>query len=265
MLVVGYCYGIRSERRLCEEVSLNLAYRWFRELGLEDAVPDHSSFSKNPHGRFRESDILRHVFETVVRSCMNAGLVGGDGFATDASVIEADASRYKGVAGTDPIDWADPKRQTRAVRRSPWRPSIPNQTRDTSHSQVPLELGATCDGPPKLSTCVFHQWPLKRPSRYGIDVVLNGNSLPNAFRGGVPCGPFAPTSMEPSNKHRHLQGAVLVAHIKSGKVSFSKKKLTSSPPRQNRRVFARRVRSFGRGLQVLAPGARRSSCHALPP
>ena len=116
MLVVGYCYGIRSERRLCEEVSLNLAYRWFCKLGLEDAVPDHSSFSKNRHGRFRESDILRHVFETVVRSCMNAGLVGGDGFATDASVIEADASRYKGVAGTDPIDWADPKRQTRAVR-----------------------------------------------------------------------------------------------------------------------------------------------------
>lgn len=77
MLVIGYCYGIRSERRLCEEVALNLAYRWFCRLGLEDDVPNHSTFSKNRHGRFRESDIFRHVFEKVVQSCMAAGLVGG--------------------------------------------------------------------------------------------------------------------------------------------------------------------------------------------
>ena len=63
MLIVGYCFGIRSERRLCEEVHLNLAYRWFCRLGLEDAVPEHSTFSKNRHGRFRESDTFRHVFE----------------------------------------------------------------------------------------------------------------------------------------------------------------------------------------------------------
>ena len=116
MLLVGYCYGIRSERQLCEEVSLNLAYRWFCRLGLEDEVPDHSSFSKNRHGRFRESDVFRHVFESVVRRCMSAGLVGGDGFAVDASVMEADASRYKGVDGDKEIDWSDPKLQTRAVR-----------------------------------------------------------------------------------------------------------------------------------------------------
>ena len=66
MLIVGYGFGIRSERRLCEEVHLNLAYRWFCRLGLEDAVPDHSTFSKNRHGRFRESDAFRHVFESVV-------------------------------------------------------------------------------------------------------------------------------------------------------------------------------------------------------
>ena len=116
MLIVSYCYGIRSERHLCEEVALNLAYRWFCRLGLEKDVPDHSSFSKNRHGRFRESDILRHVFETVVRRCMAAGLVGGEGFAVDASVIEAEASRYTGVNGDAEIDWSDPKLQTRAVR-----------------------------------------------------------------------------------------------------------------------------------------------------
>lgn len=67
MLVIGYCMGIRSERRLCEEVHLNLAYRWFCRLGLEDGVPDHSTFSKNRHGRFRQSDAFRFVFETVLR------------------------------------------------------------------------------------------------------------------------------------------------------------------------------------------------------
>ncbi len=76
MLIVGYCFGIRSERRLCEEVHLNLAYRWFCRLGLDGDVPDHSTFSKNRHGRFRDSDVLRYVFETVVRRCMTEGLVG---------------------------------------------------------------------------------------------------------------------------------------------------------------------------------------------
>jgi IS5 family transposase len=100
MLIIGYCYGIRSERRLCEEVHLNLAYRWFCRLGLAGEVPDHSTFSKNRHGRFRDSDLLRHVFEAVVRRCIAEGLVGGDGFAVDASLIRADASSRKGVEGT---------------------------------------------------------------------------------------------------------------------------------------------------------------------
>src|ERR1700674_3303214 len=114
MLIIGYCHGIRSERRLCEEVSLNLAYRWFCRLDLNDAVPDHSTFSKNRHGRFRDSDLLRQVFEAVVRACMASGLVKGEGFAVDASVMEADASRYHGKA-PDEIDWSVPERQTRAV------------------------------------------------------------------------------------------------------------------------------------------------------
>jgi len=114
MLIVGYCYGIRFERRLCQEVELHLAYRWFCRLDLNDLIPDHSTFSVNRHGRFRHSDILRHVFEAVVRACMDAGLVKGEGFAVDASVMEADASRYHGQA-PDEIDWSLPERQTRAV------------------------------------------------------------------------------------------------------------------------------------------------------
>jgi transposase len=104
MLIVGYCFGIRSERRLCDEVHLNLAYRWFCRLGLEGDVPDHSTFSKTRHGRFRDADLLRELFETVVRRCMAEGLVGGEGFAVDASMIMADAHRQRGVETSDDLD-----------------------------------------------------------------------------------------------------------------------------------------------------------------
>ena len=92
MLLIGYCYSIRSERRLCQDVELNLAYRWFCRLGLEDEVPDHSTFSVNRHGRFRESRLLRLVFESVVRQCMEAELVGGEGFEPLADGARHDAS-----------------------------------------------------------------------------------------------------------------------------------------------------------------------------
>ena len=117
MLLLGYCFGIRSERRLCEEVHLNLAYRWFCRLDLTDRIPDHSSFSKNRHGRFRDSDLLRHVFETIVARCMEEGLVGGQGFAVDASLISADVQKQN---SSNPDDWAardiDPHDAPRAVR-----------------------------------------------------------------------------------------------------------------------------------------------------
>ena len=112
MLLVGYCFGIRSERRLCEEVHLNLAYRWFCRLGLDGDVPDHSTFSKNRHGRFRESDLLRQLFETVVRHCMAEGLVGGEGFAVDASLIAADANRQRCVPGEQGLP---PEATSRAI------------------------------------------------------------------------------------------------------------------------------------------------------
>jgi transposase len=116
MLIVGYCYGIRSERRLCEEVHLNLAYRWFCRLGLEGQVPDHSTFSKNRHGRFSESDVFRHLFETVVERCIAEGLVGGEGFAVDASLIEADANRQRSIPGADWNKERNPETASRSVR-----------------------------------------------------------------------------------------------------------------------------------------------------
>ena len=116
MLLVGYCVGVRSERRLCEEVHLNLAYRWFCRLGLDGDVPDHSTFSKNRHGRFRECDLLRKLFETVVRRCMLEGLVGGDGFAVDASLIRADANRQRSADGAEDVDWQELAASRRSVR-----------------------------------------------------------------------------------------------------------------------------------------------------
>jgi transposase len=116
MLLIGYCFGIRSERRLCEEVHLNLAYRWFCRLGLEGDVPDHSTFSKNRHGRFRESDLLRDLFEMTVQRCMAEGLVGGEGFAADASLIKADANKQRSVAASEAVDWEAMAATRRSVR-----------------------------------------------------------------------------------------------------------------------------------------------------
>ena len=114
MLIVGYCYGIRSERKLCQEVELHLAYRWFCKLDLDDEIPHHSTFCENRLGRFRRSDLLRHIFERVVWAAMAMGLVKGEGFAVDASVLEANASRYHGKPPEE-LDWTDKQRQTRAV------------------------------------------------------------------------------------------------------------------------------------------------------
>ncbi len=92
---------------------LNLAYRWFCRLWLDGAVPDHSTFSKNRHGRFRECDLLRKVFETTVQRCIAEGLVGGEGFAVDASMIKADANRQRSAPGSE---WHAPATVNHAVR-----------------------------------------------------------------------------------------------------------------------------------------------------
>lgn len=116
MLIVGYCYGIRSERRLCEEISDRLTFRWFCRLDIDDKVPDHSTFSKYRHGRFRDSDVLRHIFERVVLACITAGLVGGEGFAVDASLIEADANKGRSIPGAEWSKERDPATASHAVK-----------------------------------------------------------------------------------------------------------------------------------------------------
>ena len=116
MLIIGYVFAIRSERQICREVQVNLAYRWFCDLGLEDAIPDHSAFSRARNERFRESDMFRRVFERVVGSCIAAGLVGGEGFAVDASLIEADANRQRSIPGKERSKGRDPEAASRAVK-----------------------------------------------------------------------------------------------------------------------------------------------------
>jgi transposase len=116
MLVVGYVFAIRSERLICREVQVNLAYRWFCKLGIEDAVPDHSAFSRARNERFREGDVFRRVFERVVGTCIASGLVGGEGFAVDASLIAADANKQRSIAGQDWRKDRDPETASRAVK-----------------------------------------------------------------------------------------------------------------------------------------------------
>ena len=116
MLIVGYVFAIRSERALCREVQVNLAYRWFCGLSIEDRLPDHSAFSRARNERFRDSDIFRQVFERVVAACIEAGLVGGEGFAVDASLIEADANKCRSIPGGEWNKDIDPETARRAVK-----------------------------------------------------------------------------------------------------------------------------------------------------
>jgi transposase len=116
MLLVGYVFALRSERRLCSEVQVNLAYRWFCKLSVEDKIPDHSVFSRARHERFRESDALRRVFEGVVAMCIAARLVGGEAFSVDASLIKADVDKKKRAPGDQPIAWPNAEQASPAVR-----------------------------------------------------------------------------------------------------------------------------------------------------
>jgi transposase len=116
MLIVGYVFAIRSERRICAEVQVNLAYRWFCRLGIEDTIPNPSAFSRARNERFRESQALRCVFERVVAACIAAGLVGGKAFSIDASLLKADVDKKKRAAGDKPIEWPTTEEASHAVR-----------------------------------------------------------------------------------------------------------------------------------------------------
>jgi len=121
MLIVGYCYGIRFERRLCEEVELHLAFRWFCRLDVDDSVPDHSTFSVNRHGRFRQSDFFRHVFEAVVRACMDAGLVRAKALPSMPVLWKRTPA---GIAGSRPRKRIGRRRSARHARSpSSWEQS----------------------------------------------------------------------------------------------------------------------------------------------
>ncbi len=155
MLIVGYTMGIRSERRLCEEVHLNLAYRWFCRLDLTDPVPDHSTFSKNRHGRFRNSDLLRYVFESVVARCIEEGLASGQRLAADASLIQADANRRNSAPQSewDP-EKIDPVDAPRAVREyletlddAAFGAASPVEPKFTSHSDPASQWTGARGGP----------------------------------------------------------------------------------------------------------------------
>ena len=116
MLIVGYVFRDPLERRLCAEVQVNLAYRWFCKLGIEDKIFDHPVFCRARYERFRQSDALRRVFEGVVARCIGAGFVGGEAFSVDASLIKADVDKSKRVPGEQPIAWPKAEEASRAVR-----------------------------------------------------------------------------------------------------------------------------------------------------
>ena len=116
MLIIGYVFALRSERLLCRELHVNLAYRWFCKLGIEHKIPDHSAFSRARNERFRDSGIFRQVFERVVEACIAADLVGGEGFAVDASLIAADANKQRSTPGSEWQKRCDPETASRAVK-----------------------------------------------------------------------------------------------------------------------------------------------------
>jgi transposase len=149
MLIVGFVFAIRSERRLCSEVQVNLAYRWFCQLGIEDRIPDHSVFCRARHERFRESDALRRVFEGVVAKCIAAGLVGGEGFSIDASLIKADVDKKKRMPGDQPIAWPKAEEASRAVREYLQTLDAARSEEESSGSDDDRSIGGGRRKPPK--------------------------------------------------------------------------------------------------------------------
>src|SRR3978361_2110138 len=149
MLLVGYVFAIRSERLICREVQVNLAYRWFCKLGIEDRIPDHSVFCRARYERFRESDALRRVFEAVVAMCITAGVVGGEAFSIDASLIKADVDKKKRVPGDQPIAWPKGGEASYAVRQYLAALDIARGDEDRGGGGAGSDEGSARHKPPK--------------------------------------------------------------------------------------------------------------------
>ena len=160
MLIIGYVFAIRSERALCRDVRVNLAYRWFCGLSIEDKIPDHSAFSRARNERFRDSSIFRSVFERVVGACIGAGLVGGEGFAVDASLIVADANKQRSTPGprwNKELDAEAVSRATKeylATRRGIW-----GSQRRCTQVRLPVRPRCPMDGGHARAgvLCLFRQ------------------------------------------------------------------------------------------------------------
>ncbi len=139
ILLIGYLYGITSERRLVEDVGMHLAYRWFTGLGFDQEVPHHSTFSKNRHGRFQESPLFLELFERIVQQCMNVGLLKGVDLSVDSTQIRADASPDRTITREQLPEVAKVNRTVREYVEQVERENViaePEQTSDPSASEA---------------------------------------------------------------------------------------------------------------------------------
>jgi len=107
ILLIGYLYGITSERKLVEELRMHLAWRWFTGLSFDQEIPHHSTFSKNRHGRFQESKLFEQLFEQIVRQCMEVGLVQGKQLSVDGSFVEANAAKESRIPREQLVEAAE--------------------------------------------------------------------------------------------------------------------------------------------------------------
>jgi transposase len=182
LLLVGYLYGITSERRLLDEVRMHLAYRWFTRLGFEQEIPDHSTFSKNRHGRFRQCGIFRKVFEQIVRRCLETGLVEVRNLAVDGTLVAANASNQSRVP---PEKLAEVAHLSRTVREYLAELEQQNPTADPEERPMPQEKVSRSDpdaawavksGPARLG--YYDNYLIDTTSR----VILSVEATPARFR-----------------------------------------------------------------------------------
>ena len=153
MLLVGYLYGVTSERKLVEELRMHLAWRWFTGLGFDQEIPHHSTFSKNRHGRFQESNLFQELFEEIVARCVEAGLVKGEHMSVDGSFIQANADHHSRVPREQLAEVAKVNHTVREYlveleQENPIEPPVPQQ--DKVSTTDPDSTYATKGGPARL-------------------------------------------------------------------------------------------------------------------
>jgi transposase len=119
ILLIGYLYGITSERKLVEELRMHLAWRWFTGLGFDQEIPHHSTFSKNRHGRFQESKLFEQLFEQIVRQCVEVGLVQGKQLSVDGSFVEANAAKESRIPREQLVEAAQVHHTVRQYLQEP--------------------------------------------------------------------------------------------------------------------------------------------------